>query len=698
MDLRRPRVLIALGSVLLSAGLLAGAVNYEVLDGARFARHADAVRQDPDVAREIGEALTARVLQADPDLVAVRPLIETTAVALVGSSAFSPIFRTTVAQLHDAFTTSEPVVLRVADVGAVLIGALQTLAPRAAAALPEGLDVTLAQVGSQSFASRTIHLAHLVSLLAWLLPVLALLCFGAAIWIAADRRRTAADVGWGVAGAGGLLAGLGVAASIATSFADSDTLAGALTVATWREFNGALWWAAGGALAGGMLFTVAAAGGATFDVNTVLSGGWSWLSHRSETARGRLGRAVVWIVLGCGLVFRPELVLAVIATVLGVMFLVHGAAQLGLLAKELVQTSRERGPRAFAAGSWLRPVTALCAAALLVSLLVVLSRPVETEVALEPQAVGNSAACNGHVELCDRPYDQVAFPATHNSMSAADAPGWFLPEQPTGLIGQLNDGIRVLLIDSWYGQTTQRSGVVATSAASRDRALAEAEDTYGPSVVESALRLRDAADLTPTGPVQPYLCHGLCELGSTAWEPEMEEVRAWLDAHPREVVTFFIQDEVSPTDTAKVFEEAGLMPYVRTQRPGQPWPTLGQMIDSGRRVVVLMENRGGESSYPWLLQGFDWVQDTPYDFASAADFSCRRLRGSASSALFLVNHWLNRFQSQVSNATTVNAYDVLWPRVTECQRQRKMIPNFVAVNFYNRGDLLAVVDKLNGLS
>ncbi len=34
------------------------------------------------------------------------------------------------------------------------------------------------------------------------------------------------------------------------------------------------------------------------------------------------------------------------------------------------------------------------------------------------------------------------------------------------------------------------------------------------SVVESAMRLRDAASLTPTGPVEPYLCHGYCELGS----------------------------------------------------------------------------------------------------------------------------------------------------------------------------------------
>lgn len=53
----------------------------------------------------------------------------------------------------------------------------------------------------------------------------------------------------------------------------------------------------------------------------------------------------------------------------------------------------------------------------------------------------------------------------------------------------------------------------------------------------------------------------------------MAQVRTWLAAHPREVVTFFVEDTVSPADTAKVFREAGLLPYVytpRTANPGRP--------------------------------------------------------------------------------------------------------------------------------
>ena len=305
-------------------------------------------------------------------------------------------------------------------------------------------------------------------------------------------------------------------------------------------------------------------------------------------------------------------------------------------------------------------------------------------------------ACNGHVELCERRYDEVAYPATHNSMAAAAEPGWFFPEQPDGILAQLDHGIRVLLIDSWYGRSTDRPGVVATAGSSRGDALKEARGEFGALAVRAALQARDATGLKPHGPTRPYLCHAMCELGSTSWLSSLRDLRGWLDQHPREVVTLFVQDEVSPADTAAVVEQAGLLPDVYTPT-SDGWPTLGSMIDSGHRLVVLMENHGGGTTYPWLLQGFDHVQDTPYLFASAADFSCAPNRGPADASLFLVNHWINSKTGTVRNAIAVNARDVLEPRLRECQAERGRLPNFVAVDYYDRGDLLPAVDELNGL-
>ncbi|MBZ5740720.1 hypothetical protein [Nocardioides mangrovi] len=311
----------------------------------------------------------------------------------------------------------------------------------------------------------------------------------------------------------------------------------------------------------------------------------------------------------------------------------------------------------------------------------------------EPQG----APCEGHVALCDRPYDEVAFAATHNSMSAASERGWFFAEQPDGIVAQLDHGIRVLLIDSWYGQDTDRRGIVATAEKQRQQAFDQAKEEFGERPVRAVLRARGALGLAPHGDARPYLCHAMCELGSTSWLQSLRDIRAWLEDHPREVVTLFVQDEVTPADTARVIEDAGLDRYVYTPAADGSWPTLGEMIDAGTRLVVLMENHGGGDRLPWLIQGFDVVQDTPFLFASPDDFTCEPNRGDPDAPLFLVNHWIDQKRNVPQNAALVNARDVLLPRLRECEEERGQLPSFVAVDYYDRGDLLDVVDELNGV-
>ncbi len=198
------------------------------------------------------------------------------------------------------------------------------------------------------------------------------------------------------------------------------------------------------------------------------------------------------------------------------------------------------------------------------------------------------------------------------------------------------------------------------------------------------------------GPEQPFLCHTLCELGATEMQSEMAGVKQWLDAHPREVVTIFVQDTVTPADTAKVLERTGLADMAYVHRTGEPWPTLGQMIDSGKRVLVLMENEGGGEPYPYIHAGFDLVADTGFTYATVDDFDCAPNRGPTEPELFMVNHWLSGFTTLVSSAQKANTEDVLADRVRNCRDEREHIPNFVAVNWYDQGDLFEVVDQLNG--
>ena len=688
-----PVVAGVLGCVLLLLGVVAGVVNRNVVDGPRFAAHVDAMRTDTSVARELSNAITDRVLRLDPDLVAVRPLVQTVVQGLVTSDALGPVVRQAASALHTAVLDPDggSVVLRLADVGAVLTAALRTVAPDRAASLPPDFDVTLATFGSGSFGIELAHEAHNVTLLSWLLPLLGLLLLAAGIAWAPDRYRAGARTGFGISAAGSLLAGGALLMGLlADRWSERRSLKPVLLAGAWHELDSAFWWAAALLVLVGALVALAAAQlrDAAVDRRLLTVRRWRVLLSPG-TATGFVARALLLAFLGLGLLQRPEAVVRLVAGVAGLGLIVAAAQDLLQARAAAARAGTLRIPRGYLVSIAMLPPV------LVLGTLVVVNATGTTPTV--PLAVRAGSACNGAAALCSRSYDQVVFPATHNSMSAADA-GWFLGEQPTGIVGQLDAGVRVFLIDSWYGQPTNRSGVVATAEASRSAALAQAEADYGKEVVASALRIRQAANLTPTGPRAPYLCHGLCELGATPWEPEMARVKAWMDAHPREVVSFFIEDEVTPDDTAKVFESAGLLPFTFTPTAGKAWPTLGEMIDSNKRLVVLMQRHGGGAQYPWLLQGFDWVQDTPYTNPTVADLSCTKLRGNADSPLLLLNHWLASFTSLVSDARRANSRDVLLPVARSCQTERGRLPSYVAVNWYDQGDLFGVVDTLNGVT
>lgn len=263
---------------------------------------------------------------------------------------------------------------------------------------------------------------------------------------------------------------------------------------------------------------------------------------------------------------------------------------------------------------------------------------------------GDSAApqesgCNGHELLCDRPVVEVTFPGTHNSMSNGDA-GWLGPNQQHGLTQQLDDGVRALMLDTyeWEG------------------------------------------DL--------WLCHASCALGSQLLSEGLAEIAVFLDAHPREVVQIIFQDAVALEQTRGALEAAGLADRL------YPWtaaadPTLQELIDAGTTLIVGLES--GAEDDRGLHAAWSLWTDTPYSFSDASEFSCAPNRGDASSPLFLVNHWIGNPLPSASASREVNAREVLLARAQACVEERGRPINFLGVDFYNEGDLFAVVRELNGL-
>ena len=309
-------------------------------------------------------------------------------------------------------------------------------------------------------------------------------------------------------------------------------------------------------------------------------------------------------------------------------------------------------------------------------------------------------ACNGYAALCDRPLNEVAFPSTHNSMAAADQRGWYFAGQRFGVGRQLRDGVRGLLIDTHYGVRNSQ-GRVRTDLDREGTTRAKVESEIGPEGFAAAQRLVGRigfGDLKGTDGL--YLCHTLCELGATPLSSALGELKTFLEDYPNEVVIVFIQDAITPADTAKAFGQAGLGPYLYTHDRDEEWPTLRQMIRSGRRVLVMAEEKV-TGAPPWYHLGFDLVQETPYTFTSLqaleAPASCDANRGTPNSPLFQLNHWVERVNPSPALSRVVNSFPVLYRGAARCRRVRGLIPNLVNVDFYDEGDLFAAVRVLNGL-
>ncbi|KAH8828100.1 PLC-like phosphodiesterase [Flagelloscypha sp. PMI_526] len=208
-----------------------------------------------------------------------------------------------------------------------------------------------------------------------------------------------------------------------------------------------------------------------------------------------------------------------------------------------------------------------------------------------------------------------------------------------------------------------------------------------------------------------HFCHTSCFLFDGGRVSDyLKEVKSWLDTNPNEVLTLlFTNPEAVPVENEwkAAFDESGVTPlaFVPKSLPVKKsdWPTLGEMIDSGKRVVVFMDSNADPSKVDFILPQFDMVWEPPFSQTDAS-FPCKvdRITGSLSTAdhMYMLNHNLNTEVIDIGDGILVpdfldidktNSLDSILGR---CQRNSK--PNFVMLDFVNKGDGVKVVDQLNG--
>ncbi|MBW2626406.1 MAG: hypothetical protein JRE45_02195 [Deltaproteobacteria bacterium] len=273
-----------------------------------------------------------------------------------------------------------------------------------------------------------------------------------------------------------------------------------------------------------------------------------------------------------------------------------------------------------------------------------------TDSGMEPDASQPDPKCNGHEELCDRGFDEVAYPMTHNAMSNDEVePPWILPNQNFGITRQLNDGIRGLMLDTY-----EEDGEL-------------------------------------------LLCHQFCIAGSQPLLEGLGEITTFLEANPDEVIPIILESYITHAQTAEAFDDSGLLDFVYAHEVGKPWPTLGELIEANTRLVVF-QGESQEAEFPWLMYFDDHAWETPFSFSTPDDFVCDPNRGDPANPLFLLNHFLTAtLGGRPEFAEMVNYNPLLIDRARQCEQEGEALPNFVAVDFYNIGDLFEVVDALNGL-
>ncbi|KAF8078833.1 PLC-like phosphodiesterase [Lyophyllum atratum] len=266
--------------------------------------------------------------------------------------------------------------------------------------------------------------------------------------------------------------------------------------------------------------------------------------------------------------------------------------------------------------------------------------------------VRRATVCNGHAELCERGYGTVSFVGAHDSYAVGV--NNLAVNQDQDITTQLNDGIRMLQM-----QAHLESGVLR-------------------------------------------LCHTSCSLyDAGSLQDYLTTVKSWLDTNPNEVLSLLIVniDNVPVAQYDTVFKAAGVdtLSFVPASAslPASSWPTLGSMIDSGKRLVTFLDNKADPTVAPYIIDEFSNIWETAFNVVDPAQFDCsvNRTHGEPATQMSLINHFLDRlvFNQPVPDVAKANITNSasgpgsLKAHVDTCVAINSRAPNFLLVDFYEFG-------------
>jgi hypothetical protein len=691
-------VLLVVAGVMFPVLVLANWAGSTLYDSDSFSERAVEPLNSQAVRTELARRLTAQLVEAgNQQATSFRPAFELALEGVIDTDTFKSIFRNAVRRTHESIIQQGEGGGR----GGLDLGASFALITSSLQASgggggnqqgTSGLDNSLSDVTSKIDDLGLWDAEGIVGQVATAALVVGLAAAAGSILLAEDRRRAVRRLGIAAVIGGLFIVALLFVATwlVGRQIEDAqlaDAIKGALGEVTDDLRLTGLWIAAYG-------LVVAAAAASTerrYTPAEVWNRARGWIGRRQQTTWGTILLGVLGILISIVFIQEPlgnlELLIRAAALWLGYLAVTE------ILGLVRAITAKQAERRAL----WPRLAT-VGGAIVVIAGLVTVGFLVTTRGAAKAAQASEEQVCNGKKSLCDLRIDQVAFPGAHNAMSSANYPGFLFAEQIGTINEQLNAGVRALLIDTYYGVPStaripgQRVPIVLTDKVAQ--AAGRAEVNEDPVAAKRAAQLAAGAPKAADAQRGIYLCHSNCETGAVDLQKPLSDINSFLTNHPDDVLMVVIQDATTPADTAAAFERAGLTDHVATLRPGEPLPTLRELIDSGRTLLVFAE-RGDPGGPPWYHNMYDWFQETTFSFNNKKQFDCAPNRGNPDAPLFLINHWVTSSPPNPATGSDANSHAVLERRVEQCLRERGLAPNIIAVDFAERGDLLTETQELN---
>lgn len=272
--------------------------------------------------------------------------------------------------------------------------------------------------------------------------------------------------------------------------------------------------------------------------------------------------------------------------------------------------------------------------------------------------------CNGLVILCHRTYDQVTFPETHNSFSTHEDNIYYpASNHRTGFQPQWNAGMRAFMLDTHYLTTADQSAsTVRFCHGDSDRGFSPC--TYGA--------------------VDPW-----------EWLSNLESE---MNSETRDIVTLLIENDVEADHLKELFDDVGLTDWMYVHNMNAPWPTLIELINADTRLVVFWE-QSGDSNHPYFHDFLTHSWTTNYAEEETSDMNCDPYRGDSQQVVFHMNNWLKGpgGLSDPNRASEANDVDFMVERAIECIDLHNKRPTFIAVDWWEDGDVVMAAKRVNEL-